>query len=110
MIKLNPEEMKQEFVDEVSKSQYFFASIVITNGQIKRIVVLKSENQPVLAVHCMPIIEQKPGASVMTPEYMELGERISLSAEEATDFSHLLLGAAALICKLRIYRKDDEDD
>lgn len=110
MIKLNPEEMKQDFVDEVSKSQYFFASIVITNGQIKRIIILKNEEEPVLTVHCMPIIEQKPGASVMTSEYMELGERVSLSAEEATDFSHLLLEATALICKLRIYRKSNKDD
>lgn len=110
MIKLNPEKMKQDFVNEVSKSKYFFTSIAITNEQIKRITVLKNEDQPVLTVNCMPVIEQKPGASVMTTEYMKLGEKITLSTEEAIDFSHLLLEAAALICKLRIYRNNDEND
>lgn len=103
------EELKQEFISKVKSSQYFYTSVVYTRDQINQINILNGRNERLLSIHCSPVIEHKPGASVMTVEHMELGEKAPLGVGEATELGYLLEKAATLIDELRRLRNKNEE-
>lgn len=103
------EELKQEFISKVKSSQYFYTSVVYTRDQVNQINILDGRNERLLAIHCSPVIEHKPGASVMTIEHMEIGEKAPLGVGEATELGYLLEKAATLIDELRRLRHKNEE-
>lgn len=103
------EELKQDFIEKVKKSPYFYTSIFYTRDKVTQINILNDKNERLLEIHCSPVIEHKPGASVMTMEHMELGGRVLLSVSEATVLGYLLEKAATLIDELRRLRHKNEE-
>lgn len=107
--KMKSKMLKQEFISKVKSSQYFYTSVVYTRDQVNQINILNGRNERLLAIHCSPVIEHKPGASVMTIEHMELGEKAPLGVGEATELGYLLEKAATLIDELRRLRHKNEE-
>lgn len=100
------EELKREFVNSVKYSPNFYASVTYVKEKIMKVSVFrKSNDKKAFTVHCSPMIEHKPGASVMTVQYISLEEN-TLASYEALSLGNLLQKAGILVNNLRELEED----